>query len=147
MKRFIVVSLLVISSVQQVFACSCEEWGGAKEMIKYSDFAVLAVPTEDSRFSESSDGDFTYTVAKTGMKIVKRYKGKYKKFFYLTTEKGDGANCGAHFKKYEGLFLIFGGIDAKGHYVSDSCSLGMAFPDEPESEWENPVNRIINELE
>lgn len=153
MKMKVMLFGLILGFSGQVLACSCAEWGPAKQMLKEVEFAVLAVPTEDSRFrTETMDyGDGTNyqtIIARTGMKVVKRFKGKYKKFFYLDTEKNLGANCGADFKQYEGLFLIFGGTGPNGYYWSGGCDLGMVTPqfDDEDTDFVDPVQKFLEEV-
>lgn len=131
--------ILLLSSFQS-WACSCMEWEDTKQMLKEADSVVLAVPTKDSEFF--SQGEFGPMV-KTEMKIVKKYKGRYSKLFYLVSDKGDGANCGLDFKKHSGLFLIFGYKypDDTRYYASSMCDVGFVFP-----EIEDVMN-AINDLD
>lgn len=133
--------ILVLASFYSLssFACSCVEWTDARQMMKEADTVVLAVPSEDSQYF--GEGEFAPMV-KTGMKVVKKYKGKYSKFFYLISDKGDGANCGLMFNKYDGLYLIFGYKHSNEYYASSMCDTGLVLPGE-----EDDVSRLINELE
>jgi len=146
--KLVFIAMMSLAFSIQALACSCAEWGGAKEMLRSSDTAILAVPLEDSRFYKN--GEYVPLV-KTYMRIVKRYKGKFKKNAFIITEKGDGGNCGIDFKKHEGLFLIFGYMGPDGYYYTGSCDTGMVLPktftEDPSSTWEDPVRKIMNELD
>ena len=74
MKLILAVILLMSANV---FACSCMQWTDAATMLKEADSVVLAVPVEESQFH--ANDEFS-PIMKTGMKIVKRYKGKYKEW-------------------------------------------------------------------
>ena len=68
-----IVSIFMIST--QAMACSCGEWGSAKEMLRDSDTVMLVVPLENSQFYRN--GEYGQEV-KTYMRVVKKYKGKFK---------------------------------------------------------------------
>ena len=79
---------------------------------------------------------------KTGMKIVKKYKGKYSKFMYLFTPEDTGANCGVEFPKYSGLFLIFGHKDrGDKYYQTNGCSV-LYISDEESYEIVNALENL-----
>lgn len=155
--KLIVVGFLMGLS-QQALSCSCAEWESPKEMLKNVEFAVLAVPTEKSVFRQVSynngGGDISQiTMARTGMRVVRNFKGKYKKFFYLESEKSDGlgANCGVDFKRYDGLYLIFGWRAPNGYYTTTSCDMGMVLPEfddesEQDSDWVDPIKKFLDEI-
>ena len=135
MKIFI---LLLFLAPFSAYTCSCGDWDDIRQMSKDADTVVLAVPTEDSSFFRAGEYAPLY---KTGMKIVKKYKGKYENFFYLLAEKADGGNCGLNFKKHSGLFLIFGHKYNNSYYISDACSIGDVSP------FNEEVQRAIEQLD
>lgn len=121
-------------------ACSCASWEGASEMISSSDTVVLGVPTDDGVF-HSTDDEFGEDLYRYGINIVKKFKGKYNKFMYVLSYKGDGANCGVFFKKYDGLYLIAGyKVPGSKYYHTEGCSVGYVTPDDEEQA------RIIEDL-
>ena len=137
MKKIIIALVLVISSLAtKSYACSCEEWDNANEMLKNADAVMLAMPSEDSNSIGSSDFG---PLMKTGMKIIRKYKGKYKKFFYLFVESDNSAACGTSFKKNDGMYLIFA-YQKDGKYYSDICNLSVVSPELP------GVMKIISDL-
>lgn len=126
--KYLIFALMIISfvSIDSAKACSCAEWESASEMSKNYHAVVLAIPTAESVVDTSVEHPYA-PINKTGMKVIRRFKGKYKKFFYLFTEKDLGGNCGATFKPNDGVYLIFA-YSKDGRYYSDSCSLGVVDP-------------------
>jgi hypothetical protein len=134
--------LIILSSLFcfQAYACSCADWEGASEMLSKSDTLVLGVPTDDGVYF-SRDEDFGDDVYRFGINIVKKFKGKYNKFMYVLSHKGNGANCGVYFKPYSGLFLIAGyKVPGEKYYYTEGCSVGYVTP---EDEY---LARIIEDL-
>lgn len=133
-------TLSIIFTTSAALACSCADWDSASEMLKNADSVVLAIPTEESQpVPATVFGPDFVDMQKTGMKIVRHYKGKYKKFFYLFAEKDTGANCGASFKKNSGLYLVFS-FYQNGRYVTTGCDLGVVTPEDDQ------ITRILSEL-
>lgn len=139
MKKSIIFSLLISSMFSlNSFACSCADWEGASTMLAESDMVALVVPTEESKvYQNSAIGE----AQKTGMKIVKRFKGKYKSFMYLLSEKNTGTNCGVNFNSYDGLWLVMGyKVAGEKYYVTGGCSVGFVTPEDTE------LTKLIKEL-
>lgn len=123
MKLLTILTTILLSTIMtQAFACSCQDLT-VEELdifMSDSDSVVLAVPTTDSVLSGSSDWEGPEV--KTGMKIVKNFKGKYSKFFNVYSQKNDGGNCGVEFKKFDGLYLIFS-YKENGKYYTSGCDV------------------------
>lgn len=136
----VLISLLISVASFQAHACSCAEWESASEIMQSADAVVLGVPTDAGTFY-SSDEEMREDIYRTGINIVKRFKGKYKKFMYILAAQNTGANCGISFKPYDGLYLIIG-FKAPGmkYYVTEGCSVGYVTPD---NEY---TGRLISEL-
>ena len=124
------ICLLTIAMSSNAQACSCAEWEGAKELLQESDTVVLGVPTDNGVYY-SHDEDFGEDMFRYGINIVKKFKGKYSKFMYVVSNKGDGANCGVYFKPYDGLYLIAGyKVPGEKYYYTEGCSVGYVTPDD-----------------
>ncbi|MDA8793706.1 hypothetical protein N9N67_10685 [Bacteriovoracaceae bacterium] len=109
MLKLAFIGLLTLVS-NYALACSCQEIKGhAKETLKSSKTVFLGIPTKDS--SETGVvGEYEQEQMKTNFKIVKKFKGyksKRKKTATVYSTKGDGANCGVHFKKTAAIYLVF----------------------------------------
>ena len=137
---FLLLSLCLVFASQSASACSCAQWEGASEMLNSSDTLVLGVPTDEGVFY-SRDEDFGEDMYRYGINIVKKFKGKYSKFMYVISNKGNGANCGVYFKPYDGLYSIAGyKVPGEKYYYTEGCSVGYVTPEDEETA------RIIEDL-
>lgn len=134
MKKFILITLMVSAFYNtNASACSCAQWEGASEMLNQSDTVVLGVPTDAGSFYRQ-DIDNGEEMFRYGINIVKRFKGKYSKFMYVISNKGNGANCGVYFQSYDGLYLIAGyKVPGEKYYYTEGCSVGYVTPDDEET--------------
>lgn len=141
MKNLIILGVILSTFISfNANACSCAAWEGAREMLAESDTLVLGVPTDDGVFY-SKDEDFGEDLYRFGINIVKKFKGKFSKFMYVVSNKGNGANCGVYFKPYDGLYLIAGyKVPGEKYYYTEGCSVGYVTPDDEETA------RIIEDL-
>lgn len=140
--KFVLSVVVSLFSIGSALACSCSEWGSAQQMLKEADAVVLAIPVSDSKVDPSVSPrvyDSLGPIVKTDMKVVRHFKGKYKKFFYLYTEKDLGGNCGVNFKKQDGMYLVFAYMQ-NGRYFTESCSIGQV-----DSE-DSYITKFISEL-
>lgn len=131
MKLLLLTILLGISAASfKAHGCSCAEWEGASEILSQSDMVVLGVPTDNGQFY-SSDPEMGEDLYRFGINIVKRFKGKYKKFMYVVSSLGNGANCGLYMKKYDGLYLLTGfKVPGEKYYYTTGCDVGYVTPDD-----------------
>lgn len=109
-------------STQAAFACDCAE-RDVPQMLKRSDSAFLGIASGNSvRIGYDSDIGGG-PLMRTKFSVIKGFKNASSKVTYLRSIKHDGANCGASFKKDDGLWVIFSYKDTKGKLHTDGCSL------------------------
>lgn len=134
------------------FACSCSEESIA-ESYKHASSVALVVPTDSGKYYTTvREDNYSFDLYKTGVKVVKYYKGKYSKFFYLLAEPDDtGANCGVSFKPYNGVYLVFSYPYNSKYYTTSGCSVSLmsytAETEEAQTEYRQEVDRILKELD
>ncbi|HXH30556.1 MAG TPA: hypothetical protein VNJ01_07070 [Bacteriovoracaceae bacterium] len=116
---------------QQASACSCMEWQNAAAMVGRSQGAYLAIPASDSQVVSADPEEFGSTSMLTKFSVIRDYKNNSAKEVTIGSWKGDGANCGTHFTKDEGPFIIFAYKNNAGMLSMSSCSVGGI--DAPES--------------
>lgn len=126
--KMITLSTFFIS--QNIYACSCMEWGSAKEMLLSFDAAFLAIPSEASQVI-GRDEDWSEDLIETKFSIVKNFKGKKLSTVALRSVRDTGANCGLDFQKDDRLWLIFATKEEDGTYSANSCTIsGLYSADE-----------------
>ena len=115
MKLLVVALSLFIGSA---YACSCGEWGSAREMLSTAKTAFVGT-VASSRLGEiSSDSGDLLTL--TNFSIVRSFKPRALRKMTTRSEVGDGANCGTSFVVGQS-YLVFG-YAFEGKIYTDLCS-------------------------
>lgn len=119
MKFFIMLIVSSIFMTGSVFACGCEAWGTASQMMKdHKGEVFLAIPSSDSvkvgTYSEEGD------VLRTRFNVIRSYKNKNLKNVSIKTISEETNSCGLTYKKDGGAFLIFAWKE-NGSYVTSGC--------------------------
>ena len=122
MKRLILTLLTLSTST--AFACSCQNWGTAAEMLKRHSDAFIAIPESDSVVIGDSDEPGEGKLLKTKFSIVRDYKRRNKTVEVRSFEN-TGGNCGITFKKDDGVWIVFAD-KYSGKLNVNGCSVGSA---------------------
>lgn len=125
--KMITLSTFFIS--QSIYACSCMQWGSAKEMLMSFDAAFLAIPSEASQ-TIGRDEDWGEDLMETKFSVVKSFKGKKLSTVALRSIRDSGANCGLDFQKDDRLWLIFATKEEDGTYSANSCTISGLYSTE-----------------
>ncbi len=110
---------LVLGSAN-AFACSCMEMDNAKEWFKDANTIFIGTATRDSRSAGRLDGEpavVTEFLVREGIKNVSR-----RDRVVVMSVRGDGANCGANWRRGEGPVLVFSYLH-RGRLITDMCSV------------------------
>lgn len=125
--KYLLVLIVFLLSCQTASACSCAEWTSAKDMLSSSAEVVLAIPLEDS--VETGGGNPGMELLTTKFAVLRDFKNGKKKEIEFLSIRNNGANCGVHFKKNSGIFLLFADGD-DGILEISSCSVGYVSPED-----------------
>ena len=118
MKLLVVALSLFISSA---YACSCGEWGSAREMLSGSKAAFVGTVAATSLGEISPDtGE---RLALTKFLITKSFKPRGLRKATTRSEVGDGGNCGTQFQVGQS-YLVFG-YAHEGKVYTDDCSIQL----------------------
>lgn len=110
-------------SAQAAFACSCDEWGTPAEMLKRNHAVFLGVASSDS-VRVGYDPDIGGgPLMRTKFSVIKGFKNVPGKVVYIRGVQADGANCGADFKKDDGLWLVLAFKNSQDKLETSSCAL------------------------
>lgn len=103
----------------QAFACSCEEWGSAREMLSTSDMAYVGTFVGSRAGGVSPDSEQPLRL--NNFRVEQAFKPRrIGPKASVRAEIGDGANCGADFTRGK-KYLIFA-YRHEGKLYTDSCS-------------------------
>lgn len=131
MKTLIAALIFSFSSVQ-CFACSCIGWEGQYVLDRYrtASGVILGIPTSDSTFHSSTRtrGNYTKTLLKADIKVVKSFKNDLPEELTILSEKPDGANCGVQFTEARNTYLIFLTNTNKGYLETNICTTAVLAP-------------------
>jgi hypothetical protein len=114
MKVFALVLSLFTGSA---FACSCSEWGTARQMLRDYDVAFVGSYISSVIGGTTPDGDPMVT---TNMAVLKGFKGTTSSKIVVRSTPGDGANCGTNFITGQ-KYLVFS-YKYRGRNYTDGCS-------------------------
>lgn len=124
----LIVSLVALMSIDTVLACSCE-FLSAKEVYENSEAIFLGIPTNDS-LKRAGEPELGGDLNKTRFSVVRNYKKANWKSLIVESYDDSGSNCGANFKKDDGLWLIFASKNSNGTYSTDGCNVrGLTSPE------------------
>ena len=116
MKLLVVALSLFISSA---YACSCGEWGSAREMLSGSKAAFVGTVVATSLGEISPDSG--EPLALTKFLITTSFKPRGRRSAMTRSEVGDGGNCGTNFAVGES-YLLFA-YEFEGKIYTDLCSI------------------------
>lgn len=115
MKLLIALTSLFSASV---YACSCAQWGTARELLSEYNVAYVGTLVGSRDGGISPDGD---PVRLNSFNVIKAFKPRtLRKKFSVRSQQGDGANCGTMFTRST-PYLIFG-YTYRGKTYTDLCS-------------------------
>lgn len=115
--KLLVVALSMF--VGSAFACSCAEWGTAREMLSGARTAFVGTVVSARPGELSSDSGERLTI--TNFRIVRSFKPRGLRKATTRSEVGDGGNCGTQFRVGQS-YLVFG-YAYEGKVYTDDCSL------------------------
>lgn len=118
MKLLVVALSLFIGNA---YACSCGEWGTAREMLSGSKAAFVGT-VASARLGEMSP-DSGNRLTLTNFVITNSFKPRGLRKATTRSEVGDGGNCGTNFQVGQS-YLIFA-YEYEGKIYTDDCSLQM----------------------
>ena len=121
--KIIALTLFALTT-SSAFACSCQDWGTASEMLKRHSEAFLAIAESDSVVVGTSSEPGEGKLLKTKLSVLRDYKRK-KKTVEVETFENNGGNCGVSFKKDDGVWLVFADKYNNKLHVN-GCTLGSA---------------------
>jgi hypothetical protein len=119
MKAFALAFLVLFAG--NALACSCSDWGTAREMLADADAAFLG-NVASARVGEISR-DSGEPLMVTTFRTIKAYKPLNARKFIVRSEKGDGGNCGTDFQRGV-IYLVFA-YKSGGKLYTDSCSISQ----------------------
>lgn len=122
MKVLKVLTLASFFISQSIYACSCMEWGSAREMLMSFDAAFLAIPSQTSE-TIGRDEEWGEDLIETKMTVVRGFKGTKGSSVALRSIRDSGANCGLDFRKDDRLWLIFASYEEDGTLSANSCTI------------------------
>lgn len=114
-----ILALLMSLFIGNAIACSCLEMDDAREWLKFSDIVFIGTPTSNSRVIGTMDGQ---PMQNTTFRVSRVFKNVNSAIVSIRTEKSDGANCGANFRRNQGPFLIFANKQ-RNKFYSSGCSI------------------------
>jgi len=112
-------ALALVLFAGNALACSCADWGTAREMLRTADAAFLG-NLAAARVGETSP-DSGEPLMVTTFPTIKAFKPLNARKFVVRSEKGDGGNCGTDFQR--GIVYLVFAYKHEGKLYTDACSI------------------------
>lgn len=116
--KTLVIALFVFAG--NALACSCAEWGTAREVLADTNAAFLGTVQSASNIPEDSQE----ANRSTTFLVKKAFKPRFlRRTFSVRSTLGDGANCGTDFRRGETYLILAYRDPATGLHYTSACDL------------------------
>ncbi len=130
--------VLISLFVGNAFACSCAEWGNAREMLVSAQAAFVGMPVNARRGEINPESGESFVV--TSFRVLRSFKPRSMERVFTHSDQGNGGNCGTNFRT--GVAYLVFAYKHEGKLYTDSCSLK-----EVSTSSSREMNRFLRELE